>query len=55
MVEKAERLMETANPEDREDLVDLVESLRDALDQGDEPATQQAMEQLTDLIYYLET
>ena len=32
LMEKAERLLETAGAEDREDLVDGIEAVRDALD-----------------------
>lgn len=55
LIEKAERLMDTANAEDREDLVDLVESVRDALAGRDEAALDEAITALTDLVYYLES
>jgi len=55
LVEKAERLMEGANSEDRDDLVDGVEAVRDALAQGDREALDRASGQLAELIYYLET
>ena len=55
LIEKAERLMETANTEDREDLVDLIEGVRDALASGDETALAEAVTALTDLVYYLES
>ena len=55
LIEKAERLMETANTEDREDLVDLIEGVRDALASGDETALAEAVAALTDLVYYLES
>jgi len=55
LIEKAERLMESANEDDREDLVDLVESLNDAINANDPEAMQSAIEQLTDLIFYLES
>jgi molecular chaperone DnaK len=55
LIEKAERLMETANTEDREDLVDLIEGVRDALAGGDETALAEAVTALTDLVYYLES
>ncbi len=54
LIEKAERLMDSANPEDREDLVNQVEQLNDATTKGDKAALQQAIEELTDLIFYLE-
>ncbi|MCG6895508.1 MAG: Hsp70 family protein [Thiocapsa sp.] len=55
LIEKAERLMESAIPEDREDLVNLVETLRDALDAQDETAVHRATDELSDLIFYLES
>jgi molecular chaperone DnaK len=55
LTEKAERLLESANAEDREDLVNLVESVQDALAQGDTPALQRSVAELSDLIYYLES
>ncbi len=55
LIEKAERLMGTANPEDRDDLVDQVEALKGALDQGDTEAMEQAIDALSDLLYYLES
>ncbi|MBU0500105.1 MAG: Hsp70 family protein [Gammaproteobacteria bacterium] len=55
LIEKAGRLLESAGTEDREDLVDLIEALRDTLSNPDEAAIHRAMDQLTDLIYYLES
>ncbi len=55
LIEKAERLMEKANPEDREDLVDLIEAVRDALDRNETGALNQAVTALADLLYYLES
>ncbi len=55
LIEKAERLMEGVSDDDREDLVDLVEGLTDAMNSHDSPAMQNASEQLTDLIFYLES
>jgi len=54
LIEKAERLMESTGGEDREDLIDRVEQLNDALAQGGS-AVQQAAEELSDLIFYLES
>jgi len=53
LVEKAERLLETAGAEDAEDLVDAIESVKDALS-GDDTSLQAAMDTLADLLYYLE-
>ena len=54
LIDNAERLMENANAEDREDLVDGVEQINEALAAGDDNALKVALEQLSDLIYYLE-
>ena len=54
LVEKAERLLETAGAEDAEDLVDAIESVKDALS-GDDTSLQAAMDSLADLLYYLES
>ena len=54
LVEKAERLMERANAEDRDDLVDGIEAVRNALAKGDSEGLDGAAAQLADLIYYLE-
>ncbi|MDP2832121.1 MAG: Hsp70 family protein [Pseudomonadota bacterium] len=61
LVEKAERLLGTAGAEDGEDLVNGIEVVKDALEQGDEVddvandvALKTAMDSLADLLYYLE-
>ncbi|MFP4146484.1 MAG: Hsp70 family protein [Halorhodospira sp.] len=54
LIERAEQLLQRVNPEDREDLVDAMEALRDAQSQGDEAALRQAGEALSDLLFYLE-
>ncbi|WP_295403049.1 Hsp70 family protein [uncultured Thiocystis sp.] len=55
LIEKAERLLESANPEDREDLVDLIERVRDALEADASDTLESAVTALTDLLYYLES
>ena len=47
--------MEKAGEEDREDLVDLIELIKDALQTEDSEALKKAMDELTDLVYYLES
>jgi molecular chaperone DnaK len=54
LIEKAERLMADANAEDREDLVNLSEAVKDALAGNDTAVLEQAIAELTDLIYYLD-
>jgi len=55
LVEKAERLMGSANAQDKDDLVDLVEAVQDALAQGDAEALDRAVAGLTDLVFFLES
>ncbi|WP_020507317.1 Hsp70 family protein [Lamprocystis purpurea] len=55
LVEKAERLLDGANAEDRDDLVDGIEAVKDALARDHGEALDKAVAQLADLIYYLES
>ena len=55
LVEKGQRLLEGASPEDRDDLVNGIEAVQDALTADDIPALELAVAQLADLIYYLES
>jgi molecular chaperone DnaK (HSP70) len=55
LVEKAGRLMESANAEDKEDMVDLIESVQDALALNDNEALERAVAELSDLIFFLES
>ena len=55
LIEKAERLMDGANADDREDLVDGVEAVQDALKSSDADALKQAADDLSELIFYLES
>ncbi len=55
LLDKAERLLESASAEDQEDLIDLVEAVRDALEAADMEGLKRATDALSDLIYYLET
>jgi molecular chaperone DnaK (HSP70) len=55
LIEKAESLMINAGDEDREDLVNLVEMVNDALQAKDPDTLQKATDELTDLVYYLES
>ncbi len=55
LVEKAERLLDGANAEDRDDLVDGIEGVKDALARDHGEALDKAVAQLADLIYYLES
>ena len=55
LVEKAEQLTESSNPEDREDLVNLIEAVQNAIANGDGEALEREVAELSDLIYYLES
>lgn len=55
LVEKAERLLEQANEEDREDMIDLIEAIKDGLAAQDAAAVDSASERLADILYYLDT
>jgi len=55
LIEKAERLLDSAGPDDREDLVDRIEGVRDALEADDPQVLSAASAELSDLIYYLES
>jgi molecular chaperone DnaK (HSP70) len=55
LIEKAERLLEGAGTEDRDDLVDSIEAVRDALAEGDAQALEEATAGLSDLIFYLQS
>jgi molecular chaperone DnaK (HSP70) len=56
LIEKAERLLKTAGADDREDLIDNIEALRDAMVGGAREANtelQKATAALADVLYYL--
>lgn len=57
LVEKAERLLKTAGADDREDLIDNIEAVRDAMSdagESDDAQLPQTMAALADVLYYLE-
>ena len=55
LLERAERLLGDASPEDREDLVDAMETVRDALAADDPSALEPGLATLDDLVFYLDT
>lgn len=55
LIDKAEKLLESASAEDAEDLVNGIEAVRDALAAEEGAALEQATADLSDLIFYLET
>ncbi len=62
LIEKAEHLLDSAGEEDREDLVDQLEAIKEAMQSdsnepgadGDDKRLEEAMEQLSDLVYYID-
>lgn len=57
LVEKAARMLQSAGADDREDLIDGIESVRDAIAAGDatdDAALVEAMGELADVLYYLD-
>lgn len=54
LIDKAEKLLDKAGPEDAEDLINGIEAVRDALSSEDDAALEQAIASLSDLIFYLE-
>jgi molecular chaperone DnaK (HSP70) len=55
LVEKAERMMDSLSDENKEDMVDLIESVNDAIAANDMAKLSETEEELTDMIYYMET
>lgn len=55
LVDKAHSLFETANEDDREDMIDLIEQIRSAISEGDETLLKESMEELSEIIFFLET
>ena len=55
LTEKAERLLDNATEDDREELINLIEQIRDALNSDDSSALSEPMAALADLLFYLES
>jgi len=55
LVEKAERMLENASPEDREDMVNIIESINDAITKQALADLKEPIDQLSDILYYLES
>jgi molecular chaperone DnaK (HSP70) len=55
LLAKAAAKLDEAGEEDRNEMVDLIEAIRDAAANNDMAALDQARRQLTDLLFYLET
>lgn len=55
LVEKAERLLDKATDDDRDDMIDLIEAIKDGLSASDFASVDAASERLADILYYLDT
>lgn len=55
LIEKAERMMANAEKEDQDEIIDLLEELKDAMNTEDSTAMKTASGELADILYYLET
>ena len=55
LVEKAERMLDEAAPDDREDIIGLIETIKDALTKDNFDALPKAMDELADILFYLES
>ncbi len=55
LAEKAERLLDSATEDDREDMINLIERIKDALGNSDFPALAEPMAALSDILFYLES
>jgi molecular chaperone DnaK (HSP70) len=54
LLEKAQRLLEQASDEDREDMIGLIEQIKDGLASKDFAAVAAATDRLADILYYLD-
>jgi molecular chaperone DnaK (HSP70) len=54
LIEKAERLLGQAEPDDREEMVDLIEKIQEALSANALTALTESVEELSEIIFYLE-
>jgi molecular chaperone DnaK (HSP70) len=55
LLAKANAKLDAAGAEDRAEMIDLIETVRDARNSGDDAALRDGRQQLEDLLFYLET
>ena len=55
LLDKASAKLDAVGDEDRHEMIDLMETIRDAQAAGDAAMLEQARTQLSDLLFYLET
>ncbi len=54
LMEKAERMLDAASPEDREEIIDFIELIKDALASDDLDALVDPVAELSEILFYLE-
>jgi hypothetical protein len=54
-VDKARSLFATAGEDDREDMIDLIEAIDSAMAEDDNELIQEHMDELSEIIFYLES
>jgi len=55
LIQRAEENLENFPEEDREEVSTLIEDIRDAIEKDDEKTLQDAVQELSDILFYLET
>lgn len=55
LIQKAEGLFDQVSNEDKEDMIDLIETITNSIDSKDIAGLDEPVEQLNDIIYYLES
>ena len=55
LVEKAERMLEKASEEDRDEMINLIENIMDALNNNERESLREPCEQLSEILFYLDT
>ncbi|MGR9106991.1 MAG: Hsp70 family protein [Gammaproteobacteria bacterium] len=55
LVEKAQGLLANASPDDKDEIIDLIEKINDAIKIGSIEALQAPMEELSEIVYYLDS
>jgi molecular chaperone DnaK (HSP70) len=54
VINRAEEKLDTASPEDREEMINLIEDIRETLKRGDLKQAAELKEDLDDILFYLE-
>ena len=55
VIDKARGLFDRASEDDREDMIDLIEAINSAISTGDEDELQDRLDELSEIIFYLES